>query len=360
MLSQVFNICKKKIFRWYKEVLSGFNTEEIQKEIREFDTIDTSSINSYTKTPEIVLTPICKPENFGKNMCIDDKNLGDHGFTILSNLDTGKIAFMIQTRKAKIINEVLHKHVPIGISSQVEVLTKDLAVGYEQVRRESFIRATGVADKFHVIKLGLQSISDLRVKHRQAELTKERERQESHKCNESRNRFSEEQKRKHDNNKYKTKRCPPAQRMSNGETVLQILASSNRALSQLSSKWGNKMKKRMQILFQLFPDVQKIYNSICEFRYIYDAKEFGETPMNKAQKSIEKWLKKIGASEISELQNFAFTVTKHKGNILSYFKTGKTNAYAESLNAKLQRFLRDNFGIKNLDFFLWRIKKNFS
>lgn len=46
--------------------------------------------------------------------------------------------------------------------------------------------------------------------------------------------------------------------------------------------------------------------------------------------------------------------------ILAYFKTGKTNAYAESLNAKLQRFLRDNFGIKNLDFFPWRINKIFS
>ena len=48
-------------------------------------------------------------------MCMDDKNLGDYGFTIISNRDTGKIAFMIRTRKAKIINEVLHKHIPFSI-----------------------------------------------------------------------------------------------------------------------------------------------------------------------------------------------------------------------------------------------------
>ena len=82
--------------------------------------------------------------------------------------------------------------------------------------------------------------------------------------------------------------------------------------------------------------------------------------MNRVQSSIEQWLKNVGASSISELQNFAFPVTEHKGNILSYFKTGKTNAYAEPLNAKLQRFLRENFGIKNIDFFLWIINKNFS
>jgi len=278
----------------------------------------------------------------------------------MSNLDTGKIAFMIQTRKAKIISEVLDKYIPIGISSQVEVLTKDLAAGYELVRKDSFIRATGVADKFHVIKLGLQAISDLRVKYRQEELTNERIRQEAHRCNESANRDSAEKTRKDGEKRYKMKKCPPAQRMRNGETVLQILASSNRALNQVSSKWGKNMKERIEILFQLYPNLKRIYSFICEFRKIYDVKTFGKECMNKAQISIEKWLKKVGASEISELQNFAFTVTRHKGNILAYFKTGKTNAYAESLNAKLQRFLRDNFGIKNLDFFLWRIKKNFS
>ena len=86
-------------------------TPEIQKEIREFDTVDTSVIDPYTQKPETVLTPICKPQNFGKNMCIDDKNLGDYGFTIMSNLDTGKIAFMIQTLKAKIISEVIDRFI---------------------------------------------------------------------------------------------------------------------------------------------------------------------------------------------------------------------------------------------------------
>jgi transposase len=356
VLSQVFNICKKKIFRWYKEVLSGFTTEEIQKEIREFDTIDNSVIDPYTNKPETVLVPICKPENFGKNMCIDDKNLGDNGFTIISNQDTGKIACMIQSRKAKIINDVLHQHVPVSVLAQVEVLTKDLARSYELVRKESFIRATGVADKFHVIKLGIQAMSDLRVKYRQEELTKERKRKDAHNSLEAERR----EQAKQQGIRYKSQKYPPAKRLENGETILQLLAATNKALSQFQKKWGKNMKRRIKILFRLFPDLQKIYHSISAFRGIYDVKNFGNEVLSTSKKSLEKWIQKAGSLEISELQNFVHTVNEHKGNILAYFRTGKTNAFAESLNSKLQRFLRDNFGIRNIDFFLWRINKIFS
>ena len=120
------------------------------------------------------------------------------------------------------------------------------------------------------------------------------------------------------------------------------------------------MKKRITILFKLFPNLQKIYKLISAFRGIYTVKEFGENTYLKAKIALTKWFKNVGGSDISELQNFASTVKHHKNNILAYFKTGDTNAYAESLNAKLQRFLRDNSGIKNLDFFLWRIGKIFA
>jgi transposase len=179
-------------------------------------------------------------------MCIDDKNLGEYGFTIMSNLDTGKIAFMIQTRKSEIINEALKKNVPENIRLGVKILTKDLAPNYEAVRESSFPHAAGVADKFHVVKLGIQSINDLRVFYRQEEMTKERLRKEAHKCNEARNRDLAERR----GEKYITKKPAPPQRMRNGETLLQVLALTNRALSQFQVKWGKEMKERVKILFE--------------------------------------------------------------------------------------------------------------
>ena len=379
-------ISGKKINHWYKNFLSEFTKENISK----FDTKDPSEkeivyvkeiIIDIEKTLETnrgkpkeeyktihkakykkvsqkkrIRVPILKVENFGKRMCIDDKNLGDHGFTIISNLDTGKIAAMIETRKASVIGDVLRKHVPQKILNEVKILTKDLARNYEVVKKENFWYALSVADKFHVIKLGLQAISDLRVKYRQEELTKRREEREIHICNEARNRQAALDK----GERYKTKKLPSLKKFYNGETILEILAGTTKSLSQIKNKWGKNMKKRIKILFEEFPEIKKIYEFISKFREIYDAKEFGEQAYNKAKDRINNWLKKVGGSEISELQNFASTVKYNFYQILGYFKTGDTNAYAESLNAKLQRFLRENFGVKNLDFFLWRIGRIFS
>ena len=351
----------KKINYWYKNFLSEFSKENISQFDREDPSekeniyikekvldVEKSLTNNrekpktkhkkYYKTIQKkvvqnkkVRVPVLKPENFGKRMCIDDKNLGDYGFTILSNLETGKIAAMIETRKSKIITEVLSQHVPQSTLNTVKVLTKDLAYNYEQVKSDNFWYATGVADKFHVIKLGLQAISDLRVKYRQEELTRRREQRELHICNEARNKDSARRNR----GIYTIKRCPPAKKMSNGETIIQILSSSNRALSQFQYKWGRNMKKRIKILFELFPDIKRIYKLISAFRGIYDVKKFGEKTYLKAKIALNKWFIDVGSSNISELQNFASTVKHHKNNILAYFKTGDTNAYAESLNAKL-------------------------
>jgi len=213
-----------------------------------------------------IRVPICKPENFGSRMCI---------------------------------NKVLKKYVPDFIRNGVKILTKDLAENYENVRENSFLFARGVADKFHVVKLGTQALSDLRISYRQGEMTKERLRREVHKCNEASNREIASRR----GEEYETKKCPPAPRMRNGETVLQILASSNRALSQFQNKWGKEMQEKVKILFQLFPSLEKMYRLISAFREIYNVKEFGGIPLKKARISLEKWFKSVGASEIIELQN---------------------------------------------------------
>ena len=357
-LSKVLKLSGDKIATWYKNSLSDFSSNKNQKNFDTEDISEKETIYKKRKTIDIKKTikknrgkeankckkyykisietiiknrkirvPILKIENFGPRMCIDDKNLGDYGFTIISNLDSGKIAVMIESRKSKIITEVLSNHVSRKILNSVKIMTKDLAYGYERVRKDNFWNAISVADKFHVIKLGNQSISDLRVKYRQLELTKERDRKESHKCREA-------EKREHAKKigeKYKTRNCPLAKRYSNGETLLQILASSNRALSQFKEKWGKNMRKRIEILFKEFPEIKEIYKYISIFRGIYNAKDFGKKTLEKAKDSILKWIKQAGASPISELQNFASTVNEHKNNILSYFLTGDTNAYAESL-----------------------------
>ncbi|KAA6336093.1 hypothetical protein EZS27_015720 [termite gut metagenome] len=51
---------------------------------------------------------------------------------------------------------------------------------------------------------------------------------------------------------------------------------------------------------------------------------------------------------------------KHETEIFNFFEHGLTNAKAENLNGKLQRFVTGNYGIKDKDFFLYRVAGYFS
>jgi transposase len=178
LLGLVFGISGRKIYDWYRNVLSGFDDPEAQKRLHEHDTVDPALIDKETGKPKKVFVPILKPENFGENMTIDDKNIGGEGYTVISNKDTGKIAALIMSVKAGIVSDVLLKNVPAKILMAVKTVTKDLAENYDWMARTCFMNAMKIADKFHVIKLAMEALQAIRVRFRQAALTAERERRE--------------------------------------------------------------------------------------------------------------------------------------------------------------------------------------
>jgi hypothetical protein len=45
---------------------------------------------------------------------------------------------------------------------------------------------------------------------------------------------------------------------------------------------------------------------------------------------------------------------------LNYFQRKQTNAKAENMNGKIQRFITNNFGVRDKDFTLYRIANYFS
>ncbi|MDR1602904.1 MAG: transposase [Tannerella sp.] len=51
---------------------------------------------------------------------------------------------------------------------------------------------------------------------------------------------------------------------------------------------------------------------------------------------------------------------EYEQQIINYFRHGTTNAKAESLNGKIQRFITDNYGFRDKDFFLFRVADYFS
>jgi transposase len=58
---------------------------------------------------------------------------------------------------------------------------------------------------------------------------------------------------------------------------------------------------------------------------------------------------------MSEFKSVVKMIRKHENEILNFFKSGITNAKAERLNGKIQRFVTNNYGIKHKDFCLYRM-----
>lgn len=336
---QFCGICGKKIYDWYRNTLSGFTKKQVKKELREHDTVDKSLIDKKTGKAKTIPVPIFAPENLGANMALDDKNIGGEGYSVLSNKDTGKIALLAMTTKAGVLCEILD-NIHISLLMKVKTISKDLAQNYDWVARTIFLNAIRIADKFHVIKMGLEALQAVRIRYRQERLSFERKRKEEWK-----------------KAGKKIKDLLPPEPLSNGETHLEVLARGRYLLFKFESEWTETQKQRAELLFEYFPEIKEVYGIICSFRNFYKCKT-GKN--HKAGESLDKWYKKAGKSSIEEIKNFISTVENHEGEIMHYFDEGHTNAFAESLNNKIQSFVRSNYGIRDRDFFHFRVKKYFS
>lgn len=340
-------------------MLSDFHETEEQKEIwiKEGDKYkknDKRNRNIFRK----IYTPIFEILNMGLHLCIDEKKIGKEVYTILSNKVTGKVIAMVESLKTKELSTIL-RHIPIKDRYRVKTISKDLANNFDWLARELFPNAQRIADKFHIIKLALESLQDVRIRYRQVILTEERERREAHNVHES--------KKKDDAIKqgeiYKKKHISPYShtKMTNGDTKKELLARSRWLLFKRKDQWTDSQKERSMILFKEFPEIKDAYVFIEKFRGIYNRKP-GDNSKEKAKKSLREWSNSIGDSSISEIQNFSSTVFGHENEILNYFDDGHTNAFAESLNAKIQRFVINNFGVRDnkkdgKNFFFFRLKK---
>ena len=344
MCGLLLGISGKRIYEWYRNVLSGFTDHQVQQELHQHDTVDTTLIDKQTKKAKVIPVPILEPENFGPNMALDDKNISHEGYTILSNKETGKIAMMIMSRKCKLVTEAITK-VPRKIRDQVLTITKDLAEGYDWVALNCFLKAQRIADKFHVIVLALQALQDVRIRQRQAILTAERVAKEEWKqAGKQMKNFSSEQ----------------AKPLSNGESMRELLARSRYLLFKFESQWTESQAQRAKILFELFPEIKEAHSIVCSFRNFYKCKVGNKDSKQKAQASLNKWYSKAQTSKLEEIKNLVSSIHRHEGQILNYFTAGHTNAFAESLNNKIQNFVRSNYGVRDRDFFHFRVKQALS
>jgi transposase len=117
------------------------------------------------------------------------------------------------------------------------------------------------------------------------------------------------------------------------------------------------MKETVNLLFSRHNDLKIAYQIGQNFKHWYDYEN-----RIKSTRKIELDLHhRYGqAMQIAEFEGVIKMIRKHKTEIINFFKHGLTNAKAENLNGKIQRFVSNNYGIKGKDFFLYRTANYFA
>ena len=137
---------------------------------------DQSLAETHLKTnngKQDLLLPIFRSEHLGKHMAIDEKHIDGQFYTVLSNGSSGKVAMLVSSIEPAKIGECLAK---FGSElAVVSVLSRDLSPTFEFVGNHFFPKAMQVGDKYHVIKHGLDSLQDIRIRLKNQALQEQRQ-----------------------------------------------------------------------------------------------------------------------------------------------------------------------------------------
>ena len=278
------------------------------------------------------------PENIGENLSIDEVSLSQGElYTFVTNkVGRGKHKTIVASIKGTVsldIFDILNL-IPLEKRKQVKEVTLDMARNMESAVKLSFPMAQLVTDRFHVVKLLLGALDQVRIKYRWEEIEKENTSIALAKEQGVRYRSIE---------------------LSNGDTYKQLLARGRHVLFKDQSKWTESQERRGNLLFELFPEIKRAYDVTMKFRNIYETKSKSD-----AKLFMEDWIENIFTSSYKEFYTVANSIKYHLDNILNFFNNRNTNANAESFNAKIKLFRANLRGVRNVDFFLFRLAKLFA
>jgi len=318
----MFDILPQTLQYWYKNYLSDYfpDIESNKWHPKKIETVDMTT-GGVKETPVYIF----KQEHLGKKMSIDDKAIGHDAFTVFSNHNTGKIALMVESTKAEEVEQAIAL---FGTKlNQVKHISMDTSPTYALVADNLMPRATQVIDKFHVMKYVYDAVKDVRGKIRKelsATLTKGKKKTEEDKA-----------------------------KLSEMELVRRV----RHAITQSPDKWNGEMKKTVDQVFEKYDDLKVAYQICQNFKQWYGYRNCIKST-EEITGNLHKWY--LQASGVKEFGSVIKMIRKHEDEIINFFHNGMSNARAERLNGKIQRFVSNNYGVKDKDFCLYRIAGYFS
>ena len=236
---------------------------------------------------------------------------------------------MVAGTKAETVIAIIEK-IPLKQRNLVKEITLDMAGNMGLIGKKCFPNTTRVTDRFHVQKLATEALQEIRIKYRWQAIDQENEAIEKAK---------------------KSKKKFEAEVLCNGDTLKQLLARSRYFLYKNKSKWSSNQIERANLLFELYPDIQKAYNLTQDLRNIFEKTTDKVIDFAK----LAKWHEKVNQSGFKSFNTISRTIINHYQTILNYFDNRSTNASAESFNAKIKAFRSQFRGVRNIEFFLFRL-----
>ena len=268
--------------------------------------------------------------NIGPHMSLDETCLSNgEVWTFLTNKDghggPGTLAAAIPGTKSDEIISILIGAMGKSLRRKVVEVTCDLSPSMMLIAGEVFFRARVVNDRFHVQKVYNEAVDEIRIDIRRRLIAEENSRDKS----------------------------MPPETYSNGETMRQILARSKHTLMMSQNKWTDIQRHRANILFKHHPILREAYGLAMELRQIFNRK----TSRTKALRSLNKWYEKVSALCNNNFRSVIKTFKRHAPTIINYFKNRATNASAEAFNSKVKIFRSQMRGVRDRDFFIFRLVK---
>lgn len=324
-VARVFSLKPKSLYYWYRNHLSDYipDMQEGKWHPKHLEKVDTETGEITNGKPLYVF----KAENIGERMSIDDKSIGHEGFTILSNGETSRIALMVESCRSREVADAISL---FGDDlRKIKSISCDMAAGYLQVCAEQLPGTKVVIDKFHVMQYAYDAVLDVRTRIKK-ELTA----------------LLSKGKAKTQEDRLILAR-------------LDLLKHCRYRLTQPSEKWSEAGKELMGQVFANHAQLKAAYELGQSFRQWYGIHNCHK---QRAQivEELHQWYWRVKDSEIDEFKSVVKMIRKHEYEILNYFISGQTNARAESLNGRINRFLSNNYGMKDKDFALYRTALYFS
>ena len=268
--------------------------------------------------------------NIGPYMSLDETCLSNgEVWTFLTNKDghggRGTLAAAIPGTKSDEIISILTGAMGKSVRRRVKEVTCDLSPSMMLIAAEVFYNAHVVNDRFHVQQVYNDAVDEIRIDIRRQLIAEENNRD----------------------------RSEPPVTYSNGETMRQILARSKHTLMMSQNKWTDIQRHRANSLFRHYPILKAAYHLAMELRRIFNAKI---SPAN-AMGRMNKWYEKVMALGNNNFRSVIKTFKNHAPTILNYFRRRATNAPAEAFNSKVKIFRAQMRGVRDRDFFIFRLVK---